>query len=125
MSHAGPDFTWCLVNMYPDGESYISNHADDEKCVAGHQVRTYSFGATRKFVVKERAQGTKRKADAGASAGEGATAVKGAPLQRHVFELEHGSCAIMKGENFQKRFTHGVPQMKRVKEWRISITPRG
>ena len=107
----GGPFTWALVNLYRDGEDNVAMHQDNEREVGGGEVRTYSFGATRRFVFREKRAANKRKLDAGG------------PV-REVFELAHGSCGIMSGSAAQNKWEHGVPVQKSVKRPRISITPR-
>ena len=98
--------TWALVNYYVDGNDNVGMHQDNEKEVGGGEVRTYSFGATRRFVFREK----KKK--------------KGGKRMRVVFPLDHGSCGTMAGAAAQPKWEHGVPVQKGVKKPRISITPR-
>jgi alkylated DNA repair dioxygenase AlkB len=101
-------FTWALVNLYIDGTDYVSYHRDNEKDVGGNEVRTYSFGVERDFIMRTTKQ-IKRKR---------------ARKHRFVFHLEHGSCGIMSGPASQVKWEHGIPVRKKIKDWRISITPR-
>ena len=110
----GAKFTWCLVNLYEHGMHSIGMHRDNEKDVKGGEVRTYSFGAIRKFIIREFVS-KKRKREVSAG---------GAKAMRVVFSLEHGSCGIMKGEASQTKWEHGINQEKKIKGSRISITPR-
>lgn len=108
----GP-FTWALVNLYLNGEDNVGMHRDNEREVGGGVVRTYSFGATRNFVFRERPTKERGKRK------------RGAPKpMRAVFALAHGSCGIMEGSAAQTKWEHGVPVQKRVTMPRISITPR-
>ena len=111
----GP-FKWALVNLYLNGEDNVGMHQDNEKEVGGGEVRTYSFGARRRFVFREK-QFTRGKR----KRGDDEPKVK--PM-RAVFALAHGSCGIMAGPAAQTKWEHGVPVQKAVKRARISITPR-
>lgn len=97
------EYTHILVNEYIDGSQYISDHADDEDEVdPEHGVITLSYGATRKFVIKDK-KSKKRVA---------------------VIPLISGELLTMKGPNFQRDFTHGVPKQLTVKNPRYSFTFR-
>tara|TARA_B100000787_G_scaffold167262_1_gene153722 strand:- start:3281 stop:3919 length:639 start_codon:yes stop_codon:yes gene_type:complete len=103
-------FKWCMVNLYTNGEDNVGMHRDNERDVKGNEVRTYSFGADRHFVIRERVAG-KRKRDT-------------PKPMRAVFCLAHSSCGVMRGPAAQVKWEHGLPKMKRVTRSRISITPR-
>ncbi len=97
------EYTHILVNEYIDGSQYISDHADDEEDVdPEHGVVTLSFGATRKFVIREKK--SKRRVA--------------------IIPLISGELLTMKGPNFQRNFTHGVPKQLTVKTPRYSFTFR-
>ena len=97
------EYTHILVNEYIDGSQYISDHADDEDEVdPDHGVVTLSFGATRKFVIREKK--SKRRVA--------------------TIPLISGELLTMKGSNFQRDFTHGVPKQLTVKKPRYSFTFR-
>jgi len=94
-------FDGILVNRYKDGEDYISAHSDDEKGLTDAGVIILSFGATRKFRIRDK--NTKK-------------IVLDVPLIS-------GQIIQMSG-NFQKEFTHEIPIEKRVKGERYSFTFR-
>lgn len=94
-------FDGILVNRYKDGEDYISAHSDDEKGLTDAGVIILSFGATRKFRIRDK--NTKK-------------IVLDVPLLS-------GQIIQMSG-NFQKEFTHEIPIEKRVKGERYSFTFR-
>ena len=101
-SHFGSHFDGILVNRYVDGSKYICAHSDDEAgCDKACGVVALSYGATRKFRIREKA--TKKKV-------QDVLLVSG--------ELVH-----MGGE-FQREFTHEIPKEMRVKEVRYSFTFR-
>ena len=114
-SMKGP-YTWALVNYYADGQDNVGMHQDNEEEVGDQPVRTYSFGATRAFVMKQKLK-KKRKRDEQETEQEKKAA-------RFVFELTHGSCGIMDGFAAQIKWEHGIPKRKKVSGPRISITPR-
>ncbi len=116
----GGPFTWALVNLYLDGDDNVGMHQDNEEDVCGTTVRTYSFGATRKFVLREKKRANKKRKN---DDRDGKRQDMKPPV-RVEFQLEHGSCGIMTGPEVQRKWEHGVPVQKRVKMPRISITPR-
>ena len=99
----GTQFNGILVNEYTDGEKYIGKHSDDEKdldkktlCVAG-----IAYGATRTFRIRD------------------------IETRKIVKDIQHEPCMliVMDGD-FQKEFTHEIPQQKKIKESRVSLTFR-
>ena len=97
----GTHYNGILVNKYKTGNDYISAHSDDEKTLDDTGVIALSYGATRKFRIRDRK--TKK-------------IVKDIPLI---------SYSIMQmGGKFQQEFTHEIPVEKKVKSERISFTFR-
>jgi alkylated DNA repair dioxygenase AlkB len=95
------DFNGILVNKYPDGTHYIGKHSDDEKSLSQIGVVSISFGAVRKFRIRDK------------------------NTSRIVADIPTTSKEIwVMGGDFQKEFTHEVPIEKRIKESRISFTFR-
>jgi len=109
----GVDFNMALVNWYMDGNDSISPHADDEDEIKldkdgnSYPVACFSFGVTRKFLIKPKEKGT-----------------KSVP-----FHLENGSLVVMGGK-CQKTHLHSIPKTKKLEEHpdygtvRISVTFR-
>ena len=95
------DYNGILVNKYKSGEDYISAHSDDEANLDDSGVVGISWGATRKFRIRNKI--TKK------IVGD--------------FPLLSGNMIQMAG-NFQKEYTHEIPIEKKVKEERISFTFR-
>lgn len=95
------DFNGILVNKYSSGNDYISDHSDNEKEISDKGVISVSYGAVRKFRIRDKI--TKK-------------IVKDIPTENYQI-IE------MKG-NFQKEFLHGIPIEKKVKDVRISFTFR-
>lgn len=95
------DFNGILVNRYNHGLQYIGAHSDDERTLDKNGVIALSWGATRKFRIRDKS--TKK-------------------IHSDV-PLSHLSIVHMGGE-FQKEFTHEIPIEKKVKEPRISFTFR-
>lgn len=86
-------------------DDYISPHRDNEsKHRPGAPIIGFSFGETRKLVVKS----YKRTRD-------------DSEYKRVDLELPHGSAYVMEGARFQKDFTHEVGKGKNE---RVSITVR-
>jgi alkylated DNA repair dioxygenase AlkB len=90
--HPGCTFNGGLVNYYPDGESYISMHSDDESSLEPDApILSFSFGSVRTFVVKAK---------------EGVTDV----IVREIkIPTQNGSLIAMGGK-IQRQFLHGVPK---------------
>ena len=95
------DFNAILVNKYPDGNHYIGKHSDDERALSNKGVACLSYGACRKFRIRNKSTG------------------------KIVLDVPTNSNELwcMSGD-FQKEFTHEVPVEKKVKEERISFTFR-
>ncbi len=90
-----------LVNWYRDGNDYIGEHSDNEKdLVQGAPIYSFSFGATRDFIIKS------KKDD-----------------QKIVLPLEDNTLLIMGGET-QKYYKHSVPKRLKCKKARINVTIR-
>jgi alkylated DNA repair dioxygenase AlkB len=103
----GQSYTFALVNYYPDGDSSLGWHSDDERdLVGGSIIASVSFGATRDFQVRLKA------VEKGGKPGEIIT-----------IPLGSGDLLTMEG-NFQREFKHSVPCRKTVKTARINITFR-
>lgn len=95
-------FNGILVNRYEDGKSYIGKHSDDEKeLIPDVGVIALSFGATRKFRIRDKKSG-KIIIDVPAKDGE----------------------LIWMWGNFQKEYTHEIPIESKITEERISYTFR-
>ena len=95
------DFNSILINYYKDGNDYIGNHSDNEKCLDKIGVVSLSYGSIRKFRIKDKI--TKK-------------TVVDIPTEN--FSIIH-----MGGE-FQKEFTHSIPVEKKIKDERWSFTFR-
>lgn len=97
----GANYNGILVNKYKTGEDYISAHSDDEKNLDDCGVVAISYGATRKFRIRDKK--TKK-------------IVKDFALISYSM--------LQMGGNFQQEFTHEVPIERKVKDERISFTFR-
>lgn len=95
------EFNAILINRYNNGTENIGDHSDDEKNLDKTGVVSLSWGATRKFRIRNKQ--TKK-------------------IHTDVM-LDHLSLVHMGGE-FQKEFTHGIPVEKKVTSSRISLTFR-
>ena len=95
------DFNGILVNEYPDGNHYIGKHSDDERALSDAGVVSVSFGASRKFRIRDKL------------------------TNNIVMDIPTNSREIwIMGGDFQKEFTHEVPVEKKIKSKRISFTFR-
>eukprot|EP01112_Ceratiomyxa_fruticulosa_P014578 TRINITY_DN418_c0_g1_i1.p1 TRINITY_DN418_c0_g1~~TRINITY_DN418_c0_g1_i1.p1 ORF type:complete len:255 (+),score=46.48 TRINITY_DN418_c0_g1_i1:234-998(+) len=92
-------FDSALVNFYENGDDYISAHADRE--CKGTLIASFSFGATREFLIREKE--TKKVVDR--------------------LDLESGSLLVMK-VGMQESFLHELPKRPKVKTGRINVTMR-
>lgn len=95
------DFNGILVNKYSSGNDYISDHSDNEKEISDKGVISVSYGAIRKFRIRDKIT---RKI------------VKDIPTENYQI--------IKMAGDFQKEFLHGIPIEKKVIDERISFTFR-
>lgn len=97
----GSQFNAILVNRYRDGNDCVLEHSDSEAHVdVTHGVVALSYGATRKFRVRD--------------------------LQTNTFTdypATHGQLLQMAGP-FQRYYKHAIPPEKKIREPRISFTFR-
>lgn len=94
-------FNGILVNYYKDGNDYIGKHSDDEKNLDTNGVVSISYGASRKFRIRNKKSGKKVK----------------------DIIINNGDIVHMGGD-FQKEYTHEIPIEKKVKDSRYSFTFR-
>jgi alkylated DNA repair dioxygenase AlkB len=96
------NYSQALINWYINGTEYIGSHSDDmSQLVANSSILSFSFGATRDFVIKSK---TDKKF-------------------RLCIPLKNNTCVVMGGQ-MQKHYKHEVPKRLKVKEPRINITFR-
>ena len=94
-------FNGILVNKYANGLDNIGEHSDDESQLDNAGVIAISYGAIRKFRIRDKK--TKK-------------IVKDIPtLPNHIIQM---------AGDFQKEFKHGIPVQKKIIEPRISFTFR-
>lgn len=90
-----------LVNKYDDGNNYISDHSDDETNLDKEGVIAISYGAVRKFRIRDKI------------------------TKKIIMDIPTTSNSIIHmGGDFQKEFTHGIPVEKKVQGERYSLTFR-
>ena len=95
------EFNGILINKYKNGSDYISAHSDDERNLDNIGVVAISYGATRKFRIRDK------------------------KTREKIIDIPMTSGLIIKMDgDFQKKYTHEVPIERRVKEERISFTFR-
>lgn len=94
------DFNGILINTYQDGNDNIGKHSDNEKDLSCVGVVAISYGAVRKFRIRDR----------------GGKIIMDIPTTS-------GSIMWMEGD-FQKEFTHEIPVEKKIKTSRTSFTFR-
>lgn len=97
----GSNYNGILINKYIDGSDNIGAHSDDESGLDDCGVVAISFGATRKFRIRNKSD-------------------KKIVLD---VDVDNGSILHMGGD-FQKVYTHEVPVQKKIKETRYSFTFR-
>ena len=97
----GARYNSVLANLYRDGNDSNGWHADDEASLGPQPtIASLSLGATRRFLLRHRADGTTVE-----------------------LALEHGSLVVMAGLS-QKCWKHTIPKERRVREPRINLTFR-
>jgi len=97
----GAKFNGILVNKYNGGTDYIGAHSDDESGLDQVGVVAISYGAVRKFRIRDK---------------------KTKEILRDVPTKSNG-IIFMKGD-FQKKYTHEIPIEKKVLGVRYSLTFR-
>ena len=95
------NYNGILINKYKTGEDYISSHSDNEKDLDNSGVVAISYGATRKFRIRNKK--TKQ-------------IVKDIPFTSYSM--------IQMGGKFQQEFQHEIPIEKKIKDERVSFTFR-
>ena len=97
----GTRYNGILVNYYEDGTNYIGDHSDDEKNLDMGGVVCISYGAVRKFRIRDKLS------------------------KKIIVDVPTMSYGIIHmGGDFQKEFTHGIPIEKKVTKSRYSLTFR-
>ena len=97
----GSTYNGILVNRYQNGHKYISAHSDDEAGLDQTGVVALSYGATRNFRIRNKADKT----------------------QAMNVPLISGELVHMGGD-FQREFTHEIPKQTRITDVRYSFTFR-
>jgi alkylated DNA repair dioxygenase AlkB len=95
------EYNGILVNRYNDGTNYISDHSDSENTLGDSGVIAISYGAVRKFRIRDKK-----------------TKAKVIDIPTTPYSL------IQMGGNFQAEFSHGIPVEKKIKDARYSLTFR-
>lgn len=95
------EFNGILVNKYFNGNDYISSHSDDEKNLTKAGVVAISYGAVRKFRIRDKKTNK---------------IVKDIPTSQNYI--------IQMAGDFQKEFKHEIPIEKKIKDVRYSFTFR-
>ncbi len=95
------NFNGILINEYINGNDYIGKHSDKENGLSKSGVICLSYGANRKFRIRNKEN------------------------NNIIMDVKTNSREILiMGGNFQKEFTHEIPVEKKIKESRISFTFR-
>ncbi|RYZ68406.1 MAG: alpha-ketoglutarate-dependent dioxygenase AlkB [Proteobacteria bacterium] len=95
-------FAFALLNYYRDGQDSMGWHSDDERELGlNPTIASVSFGETRKFVLRRRAD----------------------HANKISIELESGSLLLMRGET-QAHWQHALPKTTRSHLPRINLTFR-
>ena len=95
------NYNGILVNKYDDGNNYIGDHSDDETNLDKGGVIAISYGAVRKFRIRDKLS------------------------KKIIMDIPTTSNSIIHmGGNFQKEFTHGIPVEKKITGERYSLTFR-
>lgn len=98
----GSEFNGILVNKYSTGTDCIGKHSDSEDSLdASAGVVCVSYGATRKFRIRDKCSGK---------------IIVDVPAESHQI--------IQMGGQFQREFTHEIPVEKKIKSPRYSFTLR-
>jgi len=106
----GKEFNQILINWYPDNQSYIGKHSDDESMFDECDVYCFNYCKRPRDLVIRR-----KKCDD----------VK--DMEPYKLSMENNTGYAMRGEDFQKYYTHEVPKRATKEdrdERRISLTFR-
>ena len=93
------DFNSVLANFYPDGNSHVGWHADNESQI-GPIIASVSLGGLREFSIKNTSLG-----------------------KHHTIGLQAGSLLVMAGAT-QKHCKHCIVKTKALVEPRVNLTFR-
>lgn len=95
------NFNGILINKYNNGKDYIGPHSDDEKNLDEIGVISLSYGAPRKFRIRNK------------------------KTKKIILDINtKNNMLIHMGGDFQKEFTHEIPIESKIKEERYSFTFR-
>lgn len=93
-------FNAVLLNLYRDGRDHMGWHRDNEPEIDGRWIASLSLGAGRDFVVRDRADRSRK----------------------WTVALGHGDLLVMR--NLQEDFEHALPKRLRVEGPRLNFTFR-
>ena len=100
-SKTGHFFNSVLINVYRNGQDYMSFHSDDERELGPNPcIASLSIGAERDFLFKHKTSN-----------------------EKHRIRLKDSSLLLMKGKT-QRYWKHSIPKRIRVAESRINLTFR-
>lgn len=113
-SETGKDYNQCLINWYPDHQSYIGKHSDDESMFANNSVVCFNYCHRSRDIVLRRKKKNKE-------TGEELTEM--VPFKHN---MKNNTGYAMEGDDFQNCYTHEVPKraVGNGDERRISLTFR-
>ncbi len=101
-SYLKSPFNSVLVNLYRNGEDYMSWHSDNEKELGENPIiASLSLGATRDFYLRHKEK----------------------EYDKIKLELKNGSLLVMKGD-IQNSWQHCLPKRKKIKKERLNLTFR-
>ena len=106
----GVGFNQVLINWYPDNQSYIGDHSDDESMFTNNTVLCFNYCKIPRDIVLKRKKKDKK---------SGMELPKMKPI-KHA--MEHNTGYIMEGTDFQNMYTHGIP--KRVSRASVGVDER-
>jgi alkylated DNA repair dioxygenase AlkB len=95
------NYNGILINKYNDGNDYIGSHSDDETCLDKNGVVCMSYGAVRKFRIRDKITNK--------------VVIDIPTLTNNIIQMSG---------DFQKEFKHEIPIEKKIKDVRYSFTFR-
>ncbi|MCB1712048.1 MAG: alpha-ketoglutarate-dependent dioxygenase AlkB [Candidatus Riesia sp.] len=94
-------FNAILINLYPNQNSTVSWHSDNEQCLGKNPfIASFSLGETRKFCIRHTET-----------------------FKEYGFEIKHNDLLIM-GNNSQNKYLHCIPKHPTKCSPRINLTFR-
>ena len=111
----GKNYNQILINWYPDHQSYIGAHSDDEKMFTESSVVCFNYCRKPRDIILKRKKKSKLTKD------------ELPKMKPYKHKMENNTGYAMEGDDFQDMYTHEIPKRasdSTQNEKRISLTFR-